>query len=158
MTGYNPISYHNGSVWPHDNAIAAAGLMRYGLVDAAHRVMEGIVAAAAHFGNRLPELFSGLARSELDFPVRYPTSCSPQAWAAASPLLFLRSMLHFEPDVRNERLHIAPELPSWIGRLVLEGVPLMGGRVSLRAEGDRFDVFELPPGLTVVPEPRRPTL
>jgi glycogen debranching enzyme len=158
MTGYNPISYHNGSVWPHDNAIAAAGLMRYGFVEAAHRVMEGIVAAAAHFGNRLPELFAGISRGELQFPVRYPTACSPQAWAAASPLLFLRSMLHFEPDIRNACLHLAPQLPSWIGRLTLEGVPLMGGRVSLVAEGDQCDVFELPRGLTVDPEPRRPTI
>ena len=60
MTGYNPISYHNGSVWPHDNAICAAGLMRYGFADEAHRVMEGIVHAAGSFGNRLPELFAGL--------------------------------------------------------------------------------------------------
>ena len=72
MTGYNPISYHNGSVWPHDNAICAAGLMRYGFVDDAHRVMEGIVDAAAYFGNRLPELFAGLPRDEFSFPVELP--------------------------------------------------------------------------------------
>ena len=72
MTGYNPISYHNGSVWPHDNALCAAGLMRYGFVDEAHRVMEGIVHAAAYFGNRLPELFAGLARRELPFPGELP--------------------------------------------------------------------------------------
>ena len=119
MTGYNPISYHNGSVWPHDNAICAAGLMRYGFVDEAHRVMEGIVDAAAYFGNRLPELFAGLARDEFSFPVSYPTSCSPQAWAAASPLLFLRSMLHFDPDMRDAQLHLAPAVPEWIGRLAL---------------------------------------
>jgi glycogen debranching enzyme len=131
--------------------------MRYGHADAAHRVMEGIVAAAAHFGNRLPELFAGLERHELGFPVSYPTSCSPQAWAAASPLLFLRSMLHFEPDVRNARLHLAPEVPSWIGRLVLEGVPLMGGRLSIEVERDQCVVLQLPPGLTIVDEPRAPT-
>lgn len=157
MTGYNPISYHNGSVWPHDNAICAAGLMRYGLVEAAHRVMEGIVAAAPYFGNRLPELFAGLSRADVPFPVRYPASCSPQAWAAASPLLLLRSMLHFDPDIRNERLHLAPDVPDWIGRLTLERVPLMGGHVSLEVEGDRCTVLEAPRGLTIVPERRRAT-
>jgi glycogen debranching enzyme len=157
MVGYNPISYHIGSVWPHDNALCAEGLMRYGLVAEAHRVMEGIVAAAEFFGNRLPELFGGLPRDELPFPVIYPTSCSPQAWAAASPLLFLRSMLHFDPDVRNAQLHLAPDVPSWIGRLVLEQVPLMGGYVSLEVEGNECRVLELPPGLTVVPKPRRAT-
>ena len=126
MTGYNPISYHNGSVWPHDNAICAAGLMRYGFDEEAHRVMEGIVDAAASFGNRLPELFAGLARDEFSFPVSYPTSCSPQAWAAASPLLFLRSMLHFDPDVRHGKLHLVPSVPEWIGKLTLRGIPHHG--------------------------------
>ncbi|HXY94252.1 MAG TPA: glycogen debranching N-terminal domain-containing protein [Acidimicrobiia bacterium] len=158
MVGYNPVSYHNGSVWPHDNALCAAGLMRYGLTEAAHRVMEGVVAAAAYFGNRLPELFAGLSRTELPFPVGYPTSCSPQAWAAASPLLFLRSMLHFDPDVRNGKLHLAPDVPQWIGRLVLGRVPLAGGHVSIEVEGDVCKVLELPSGLTLVPEPRPPTL
>ncbi|HEX9467435.1 MAG TPA: glycogen debranching N-terminal domain-containing protein [Acidimicrobiia bacterium] len=158
MTGFNPISYHNGSVWPHDNAICAAGLMRYGMADEAHRVMEGIVHAAGYFGNRLPELFAGLRREEFSFPVGYPTSCSPQAWAAASPLLFLRSMLHFDPDVRNAQLHLAPEVPDWIGRLTVTGVPLMGGHLSIEVEGDRCKVLELPAGLTIVPEARRPTV
>jgi glycogen debranching enzyme len=128
--------------------------MRYGFVDEAHRVMEGIVGAAAYFGNRLPELFAGLARTELSFPVSYPTSCSPQAWAAASPLLFLRSMLNFEPDVRNGRLHLAPELPDWMGRLVLERVPIMGGHLAIEVEADRCKVLELPDGLTIIPEAR----
>ncbi|HEY3240684.1 MAG TPA: glycogen debranching N-terminal domain-containing protein, partial [Acidimicrobiia bacterium] len=82
--GYNPISYHCGSLWPHDNAILAAGLMRYGFVEEAHRVMEGLIAAAPFFDNRLPELFAGLDRGQFPFPVSYPTSCSPQAWAAAA--------------------------------------------------------------------------
>ncbi len=77
MAGYNPISYHIGSVWPHDNAIIAAGLMRYGFVEEAHRVISGLLDAAAHFGDRLPELFGGLGREEVPFPVSYPSSCSP---------------------------------------------------------------------------------
>jgi glycogen debranching enzyme len=158
MVGYNPISYHNGSVWPHDNAICAAGLMRYGLVDAAHRVMEGIVAAATSFDNRLPELFAGLPRSAtFPFPVSYPTSCSPQAWAAASPLLMLRSMLHFEPELRHERLYLAPDVPEWIGHLSLHRIALMGGHLSIEVEGDSCRVLEAPAGLNIVSEPRPAT-
>jgi glycogen debranching enzyme len=158
MTGFNPISYHNGSVWPHDNAICAAGLMRYGMATAAHRVMEGIVAAGEHFGNRLPELFAGLSRREFSFPVRYPTSCSPQAWAAASPLLLLRAMLHFDPDLRAGKLHLAPEVPEWIGRLAIHGVQLMGGRLSFEVADGQCTVLEVPQGLTIVPRAIEPTV
>jgi glycogen debranching enzyme len=157
VKGYNPISYHCGSVWPHDNAIAAAGLMRYGFVDEAHQVMEGMIAAAPFFDNRLPELFAGLSRSQFQFPVSYPTSCSPQAWAAAAPLLFLRTMLRFEPDIRNATLHLTPRVPEWIGALALEQVPLMGGHLSIRVEADHLDLRQVPDGLTVVHEPRQAT-
>jgi glycogen debranching enzyme len=158
MTGFNPISYHNGSVWPHDNAISVAGLMRYGMIEEAHRAMEGIVHAGAFFGNRLPELFAGLSRDEFAFPVSYPTSCSPQAWAAASPLLFLRAMLRFEPDARHGRLHLVPDVPPWIGRLTLHDVPLMGGHLSIEVEGTQYREIEVPPSLTIVNEPRRATV
>ena len=158
MTGFNPISYHNGSVWPHDNAIVAAGLARYGFHADASRVMEGIVHAAGWFGNRLPELFAGLARDEQSFPVSYPTSCSPQAWAAAAPLLFVRSMLGLEPDLRRSTLHLAPAVPEWMGRLSVEGVQLMGGRLSFVAEGNSVEITECPPGLHVVAEARRATV
>jgi len=157
MDGYNPISYHNGSVWPHDSAICVAGLMRYGLVEAAHRVMEGVVSAAGCFGNRLPELFAGLPRDDFPVPVRYPTSCSPQAWAAASPLLMLRAMLRFDPDVRRSRLHLAPAVPEWMGRLAVTSVPLMGGRLSFEVEDGKCTVLAAPEGLEVVPTPIAPT-
>jgi glycogen debranching enzyme len=157
VKGYNPISYHCGSVWPHDNAIAAAGLMRYGFVEEAHQIMEGMIAAAPFFDNRLPELFAGLSRAQFRFPVSYPTSCSPQAWAAASPLLFLRTMLRFEPDIRNATLHLTPRVPDWIGGLALEEVPLMGGHLSFRVEEDRLELRQVPDGLTVVHEPRQAT-
>ncbi|MBP2193521.1 amylo-alpha-1,6-glucosidase [Nocardia goodfellowii] len=97
MGAYNPVSYHNGSVWPHDNAICAAGLMRYGFAEHANRIVDGVLDAAVRFGHRLPELFCGFDRSEFASPVPYPTSCSPQAWASATPLLFLRTMLRLEP-------------------------------------------------------------
>jgi len=157
MVGYNPISYHCGSVWPHDNAIIAAGLMRYGFADEAHRIMRSLVEASASFGNLLPELFAGLQRSSFDFPVSYPTSCSPQAWAAASPLLFLRTLLRFEPDIRNAKLHLTPTIPDWIGRLRLERIPIMGGHLTIEVERDRLEVVEVPEGLTIMRSPRVPT-
>ncbi|MCL4293002.1 MAG: amylo-alpha-1,6-glucosidase, partial [Acidimicrobiia bacterium] len=150
MTGYNPISYHCGSVWPHDNAIVAAGLMRYGFVEETHRILEGMIDAAASFGLRLPELFAGLPRRELGFPVGYPTSCSPQAWATASPLLFLRTMLRFQPDLRRGRLTVDPVIPGWIGRLRLDGLPILDGSISLDLEGESCAVVSAPPGLEVV--------
>jgi glycogen debranching enzyme len=155
--GYNPISYHCGSVWPHDNAIIAAGLMRYGCVAEAHECMRGLVDASASFGDLLPELFAGTARDVLDFPVPYPTSCSPQAWAAASPLLFLRTLLRFEPDFRNSKLHLAPAIPEWIGRLRLEQIPVMGGHLTIEVEGEVVHTLEVPAGLELVSEPREPT-
>ena len=151
------LSYHNGSVWPHDNAICAAGLMRYGFVDEAHRVMRG------HRRSRRRGSATGsrscsraFTAEEVGFPVRYPTSCSPQAWAAASPLLFLRTMLRFEPDIRNARLHLAPVVPDWIGRLSLERIPLMGGRLTIDVDDGACRVRDVPDGLTVVGEPRQP--
>ena len=155
--GYNPISYHCGGVWPHDNAICAAGLMRYGFVDEAHRVMRGLVDASPWFGDLLPELFSGIDRDTLSFPVSYPTSCSPQAWAAASPLLFLRTLLRFEPDIRNAKLHLAPAVPDWIGTLRLDNIPLMGGQLAVEVDGEVVRALQVPDGLTIVSDPRSPT-
>jgi glycogen debranching enzyme len=155
--GFNPISYHCGSVWPHDNAICAAGLMRYGLVDDAHRVMRGLIDASPWFGDLLPELFAGIGRYGLGFPVAYPTSCSPQAWAAASPLLFLRTLLRFEPDIRRSVLHLAPAIPDWIGTLRLERIPLMGGHLGVEVTGEVVRVLEVPEGLEIVSDPRAAT-
>jgi glycogen debranching enzyme len=144
-------------VWPHDNAIIAAGLMRYGFVEEAHRVMRGLVEASPWFGDLLPELFSGMARDMLSFPVSYPTSCSPQAWAAASPLLLLRTLLRFEPDIRNSKLHLAPAVPDWIGTLRLDNIPLMGGQLAVEVEGEVVRALHVPEGLTIVSDPRLPT-
>ena len=99
MARYSPLSYHNGSVWPHDTAICIAGLRRYGFIEEAHRIAGGLFAAAEALDGRLPELFAGLTIDEVPVPVRYPTSCSPQAWASAAPLLVVRALLGLEPDV-----------------------------------------------------------
>jgi glycogen debranching enzyme len=156
MTGYNPISYHCGSVWPHDNAIAAAGLMRYGYVREAQRVIMAILDAAVAQGGRLPELFSGLERMELPLVVSYPTSCSPQAWAAASPLLMLRTMLRLDPWVPRGKIWLHPALPPQISRLHVGRIPLAGARVSVTVDGDKVSVDGLPDDLELVDAPRHP--
>lgn len=156
MTGYNPISYHNGSVWPHDTAIAAAGLMRYGFVEEAQRVVLGLLHAATAVGGRLPELFGGLDRAELPVPLGYPASCSPQAWAAASPLLLLRLLLRFDPWLPHGKLWLAPVVPKAIGRLRIGHIPLGGGRLAIDVDGDDVHVEGLPPGVELIREARRP--
>ena len=152
--GYNPLSYQVGSVWPHDNAIVASGLMRYGFVAEAQRVIGGMLDAAASFGGRLPELFAGFDRAEFEFPVSYPSSCSPQAWAAATPLSFLRTLLRFEPWVPAGRVRLAPALPATMGRLRVEGVPLLGARCTIEVDGDETKVSGLPGEVELVLEPR----
>ena len=112
MGAYNPMSYHNGSVWPHDNAIVVAGLRRYGFVDGAKQVAVGLVDAAASFDDRLPELFCGFGRDEFPEPVPYPTSCAPQAWAAAAPFSLLRSLLGLEPDLPATGINCEPDLSA----------------------------------------------
>jgi len=156
MPGYNPISYHCGSVWPHDTAIVAAGLARYGFMEAAQQLVLGLIDAGAELGGRLPELFSGLARSDCRIPVNYPTSCSPQAWAAASPLLGLRTLLRLDPWVPYDKTWLAPALPEGMSRLHVSGIPLAGGRVDVTVDGDEVTVEGLPPGIELVRTPRRP--
>ncbi|MDQ1711460.1 MAG: hypothetical protein QOE45_910 [Frankiaceae bacterium] len=156
MASYNPISYHCGSVWPHDNAIIVAGLMRYGFVDEAHRIILALLDAAAAMGGRLPELFSGLGREDLPVPVPYPTSCSPQAWASATPLMFLRSLLRFDPWVPYGQAWLAPLLPGAIGTLRVDRVPLGDQRLSITVTGATVGVDPEPTGIELVRTPRNP--
>ncbi len=158
--GYNPISYHCGSVWPHDTAIVAAGLARYGFYDGALQLIMGVLDAAAAQGGRLPELFSGLDRGELQVPVGYPTSCSPQAWAAASPLLCLRTLLRLDPWVPYSKTWLCPNLPEDIGYLKVAGIPLAGSRVTVEAGSEvpgGVAVTGLPKEIELIGEPRRPS-
>ncbi|RXZ71991.1 glycogen debranching N-terminal domain-containing protein [Agromyces albus] len=154
MGAYNPASYHNGSVWPHDNAIVAAGLMRYGFVEEAERIVFGLFDAAGFFNGRLPELFCGFDRSQYPEPVSYPASCSPQAWAAATPFSLLRTLLRFDPSVPTGEVWLAPMVPARFGDLRLENVPLAGARVSVDVEREGASITGLPPGLAVRHEPR----
>lgn len=126
--GYAPGSYHDGSVWPHDNALIAAGLRRYGFREEASRIAVALLEAAPCFDYRLPEVFAGYPRSEEVEPVEYPLSCSPQAWAAGAVPLLVRTMLGVEPDPEEKRLIADPVLPSSVGDLRLSGVPAFGDR------------------------------
>ena len=158
--GYNPISYHCGSVWPHDTAIVAAGLARYGFDGAAQQLIFGLLDAATAQGGRLPELFSGLDRGELTVPVAYPTSCSPQAWAAASPMLCLRTLLRLDPWIPYGKMWLCPHLPESIGYLKVEGIPLAGSRVTVEVGSEvpgGVAVDGLPPDIEIIREPRRPS-
>lgn len=127
---YNPIGYHVGTVWPHDNSIIAWGLRRYGYREAAARLARGIFEAAECFDYRLPEAFAGYDRNVTRFPVEYPTACSPQAWASGTPLLLLRTLLGLEAE--GEHLIVDPAIPEPIEELQLLDIP---GR------WDRMDAF-----------------
>jgi len=153
---YNPVSYHCGSVWPHDNAIIAAGLVRYGFVDHAHRIMRSMLDVADASGGRLPELFSGVGRDELGVPAAYPTSCVPQAWAAATPLMFLRLLLRFDPWVPNGQLWMSPAFPDWLTELRVNGIPLGGRRVNVAVEQGSVRVDGLGDDITLYRQPRNP--
>jgi glycogen debranching enzyme len=130
---YNPMSYHNGSVWPHDNAIAAAGLKRYGFDDAVARIATALFDVGAGSRDfRLPELLCGFGRDESRSTVAYPVACIPQAWAAAAPFLLVQMLLGVAPNAEESRLAVdRPRLPSWIGRLDVDDICVGPGRVSL---------------------------
>ena len=152
---YNPVSYHCGSIWPHDNALLAAGLVRYGYVDHAHRIIRGILDVADANQGRLPELFAGVDRDELGVPAAYPTSCSPQAWAAATPLFFLRLLLRLDPWLPHGQLHLAPAFPEWLGRLRVEGVPMGPDRLTIGVESGTTTVSGCSDTVSVIDRPRQ---
>ncbi len=129
QAGYNPIGYHVGAVWPHDNAIIAAGLWRYGRRDEAGRIAAGIIDAAPTFGFRLPEAFAGEDRAGVGIPLPYPSANYPQAWASAAPMMFIRVMLGLDPS--EDGLTVAPQLPPQVQRLALAAVPVRGRRVGV---------------------------
>ena len=136
---YNPMSYHNGSVWPHDNALIAAGLARYDLKDGIELIFEGMCRAATYMDQRrLPELYCGFRRKRGRGPTLYPVACSPQAWAAGAPFLTLQSMLGLELDPAHGevRLH-NPVVPALVDEVTIRGLKLGQGAVdfSVRRDG-----------------------
>ncbi|MCN0154097.1 amylo-alpha-1,6-glucosidase [Salinispora arenicola] len=134
---YNPIGYHNGTIWPFDNSFVAWGLRNYGFAEEAATIANGILDAARYFSGRLPEAFGGYPRELTKFPVEYPTACSPQAWSTGAPLLLLRTMLGLEPH--EGHLAVEPRLPVGMGRIEVLDIPGRWGRVDAFARG-RLDL------------------
>jgi glycogen debranching enzyme len=149
MAAYDPLSYHNGSVWPHDTALCIAGAARYGHWDAVDLLVDGALEATRHFEGRPPELFAGLSRDDVAMPVAYPSSCSPQAWASASVLLLFRTLLGLEPTADGSSVELTRRDLSGVPDLSLEGLRFGGRPLSVRvADGrGRVDIgsAEAPP-------------
>ena len=143
--GYNPLAYHNGTVWPHDNSLIAHGLARSARWPEAQRIVRRMLGAASYFDFQLPEVFAGLPRAETPFPIAYPTAARPQAWAAGTPVLLLQVLLGLEPDRRRHQLvtRAPEELPSWAGRsLRLTGIRAFERQWDVRVEHGRVTVDE----------------
>jgi glycogen debranching enzyme len=134
MGAYNPMSYHNGSVWPHDNALIATGLIRYGYIREGQRLATGILEAAMSLGGRLPELFCGFDRTDYPAPIPYPTSCSPQAWAAATPIQLMKALLRLDPAPGGQQVWFDPVWPQRYGALEIHNIPLGRNRIGLRVD------------------------
>jgi glycogen debranching enzyme len=137
---YNPLGYHTGTVWPHDNSLIAMGLNRYGYKEELSVLFTSMYEAAAFYPiYRLPELFGGFPREDSDVPIKYPVACSPQAWSAGSIPYLLSASLGFMPDALNGRLTLnKPSLPPWL-RTVKIGKLIVGGattQLEFRREGD----------------------
>ncbi|MGQ9425866.1 glycogen debranching N-terminal domain-containing protein [Gilvimarinus sp. F26214L] len=144
---FNPMSYHNGSVWPHDTAICAAGMARYGDREAAAHILSCLFDATVHFGMRLPELFCGFAREPGEPPVAYPVACLPQAWASGALFMTLQAALGIHIDGWRKEVHIVrPELPTGLNHLAVRRIPVGDARVDLTFQRvrDRVAVFSQP--------------
>ena len=153
---YNPMSYHDGSIWPHDNALAALGMARYGHADAATRVMHGLFDASRHFDlARMPELFCGFTRRTGEGPTRYPVACAPQAWAAGAVFMLLQACIGLHVDGPTSTLHISnARLPLFLDHLQLENLAVGEARIDLRLQRQRdgvgVDVLERRGAVAVV--------
>jgi glycogen debranching enzyme len=137
---YNAIGYHTGTVWPHDCSLIAQGLARYGRDDEAHRLARALVEAAEQFDDELPEAFAGIARSEAPFPVPYPVSARPQAWAAGAAVLAGQVLLGLVPDPRERALTTRGAAPDWLGPTTLTGIRAFGRSWDVRVEGGAVSV------------------
>jgi glycogen debranching enzyme len=149
QTAYDPIGYHTGSVWPHDNALIAHGMRRYGRDHEARKVLDQLALAGAFFPlARFPELFCGFSSEDVPVPVQYPVACRPQAWASGAPLLMVRSYGGLSADAPNKRLYIdRPRLPSWLERMEILGMRIGEARIDV--------VFTNNDGVTATEVPRK---
>ncbi|WP_349409633.1 amylo-alpha-1,6-glucosidase [Pseudalkalibacillus sp. SCS-8] len=131
---YNPMSYHDGSVWPHDNSLVILGMSKTKNIDPFNKVIEGLMDASRSFEyHRLPELFCGYDNGR-GKPIKYPVACSPQAWAAGTPLTFIQSMLGLFPDSLSGHISLNVALPDSLNSILIEDLSIAGGVLSLRAE------------------------
>ncbi len=135
---YNPMAYHNGSVWPHDNAMAAIGLARYGFREHALALFEAMYRASVHFDlHRMPELFCGFARTDHDGPTPYPVACAPQSWAAGASFMLLQACLGLDIDAPAGRLRfVRPALPENLPRLVIRNLRVGDSSVDVVVSRD----------------------
>lgn len=147
MGAYNPVSYHNGSVWPHDNAIIAAGLLRYGYKEHVQKISTSLLEAAEFSQGRLPELFCGFSREHYNEPIPYPTACSPQAWAATAPIMLIKTLMGYYADVARGTLWIDPAFPASYGDLHITNAPMADGRITIDISGSNATVTGLPSGI-----------
>ena len=136
--GYNPIGYHVGTIWPHDNSIVAMGLARHGFRDEANRICLALLEASSFSDARLPEAFAGFDRGVGRFPVPYPTACSPQAWATGAPFVFIKVMLGL--DASDGSVMLDPHVPSELGRVFVHGMHAFGTHWDLEAIGSNGHV------------------
>ncbi|HEX6254866.1 MAG TPA: hypothetical protein VFZ70_03550 [Euzebyales bacterium] len=141
---YDALSYHRGSVWPHDTALVVDGIARAGATGAAARLADGVLTAPEHVDWRLPELFGGYDSDEVPTPVPYPTTCDPQAWSAAAPLSLLRTMLRLDPDVPAGTVTIGPALRDDV-TLRLTGIHLGDHRLDVTLADGRITARTDPP-------------
>ena len=139
---YNPMAYHNGTVWPHDNSLIAHGAARFGLPDLAARVLDGMFAAGANFDlNRMPELFRGFDREAGEGPIPYPVACAPQAWAAGSVFLLSQACLGLGVSgVERQVWFHRPQLPSLLPEVRITNLFVAGATVDLLLVRHRDDV------------------
>ncbi|MBE0446666.1 MAG: amylo-alpha-1,6-glucosidase [Actinobacteria bacterium] len=141
MQAYNPISYHNGSIWPHDNSIIAMGLMNYGFYKEGLRVIDSILDAGQYFSyQRLPELFCGFDRKSSVVPIEYPTSSSPQAWASGASMLMLKAVLGMRAKADQKLLILKPRLPLEIYRIHLAGMRIGDSYISFEVLKERGEI------------------
>jgi glycogen debranching enzyme len=133
---YNPMSYHNGSIWPHDNALIAYGMKKYGFDEEVKKIFSGLMDTSLFVDNkRLPELFCGFERRVDEGPTAYPVACSPQAWAVASVFLMVSTILGIEVDAKNKRLTFnKPSLPDFMNELTIFNLMVNGHKVTFKAE------------------------
>lgn len=136
-------------MWPHDNALIAAGLLRYGFVAEAQRIATALLDAAEYSGGRLPELFCGFDRTQFSAPVPYPTACSPQAWAATTPIFLVTSLMGYDAHISLGSIWIDPALPESYGDLHIANAPTGAGPITIDAAATTASIRNLPEGLVL---------